>query len=112
MVFLCLFLFFVKAQRYVTQLKSQINSLEAELEEQRAQRQRAFLENEQLRMDLEALRRHNADHEGLQMSFIEAESESSSVIVPVFFSLIRRCCSDAVIVVQKDLKPPSSGTIS
>uniref|UniRef100_A0A8C7Z7B8 Huntingtin interacting protein 1 related b n=1 Tax=Oryzias sinensis TaxID=183150 RepID=A0A8C7Z7B8_9TELE len=41
------------AQRYVTQLKSQINSLEAELEEQRVQKQRALVENEQLRMELE-----------------------------------------------------------
>ncbi|KAG7265240.1 hypothetical protein CRUP_007784, partial [Coryphaenoides rupestris] len=37
----------VKAERYITQLKSQINSLEAELEEQRAQKQRALVENEQ-----------------------------------------------------------------
>uniref|UniRef100_A0A8C9Y8T3 Huntingtin interacting protein 1 related b n=1 Tax=Sander lucioperca TaxID=283035 RepID=A0A8C9Y8T3_SANLU len=43
-----------EAQRYITQLKSQINSLEAELEEQRAQKQHALVENEQLRMELEA----------------------------------------------------------
>uniref|UniRef100_A0A8C4ZVQ2 Huntingtin interacting protein 1 related b n=1 Tax=Gadus morhua TaxID=8049 RepID=A0A8C4ZVQ2_GADMO len=45
-----------QAQRYITQLKSQINSLEAELEEQRAQKQRSLVENEQLRMELEATR--------------------------------------------------------
>lgn len=72
---------FVKAQRYVTQLKSQINSLEAELEEQRAQKQRAFVENEQLRMELEAMHRRNVDQESLQTSYIEAESESRSLIV-------------------------------
>uniref|UniRef100_A0A8D3DP92 Huntingtin-interacting protein 1-related protein n=1 Tax=Scophthalmus maximus TaxID=52904 RepID=A0A8D3DP92_SCOMX len=44
----------LQAQRYITQLKSQINSLEAELEEQRAQKQHALVENEQLRMELEA----------------------------------------------------------
>lgn len=65
----------IKAQRYITQLKSQINSLEAELEEQRAQKQRALLENEQLRMELEATRRRNAEHESLQSTFIEAESK-------------------------------------
>uniref|UniRef100_A0A8C2X5L4 Huntingtin-interacting protein 1-related protein n=1 Tax=Cyclopterus lumpus TaxID=8103 RepID=A0A8C2X5L4_CYCLU len=43
-----------EAQRYITQLKSQINSLEAELEDQRAQKQHALVENEQLRMELEA----------------------------------------------------------
>uniref|UniRef100_A0A8C5BLY0 Huntingtin interacting protein 1 related b n=1 Tax=Gadus morhua TaxID=8049 RepID=A0A8C5BLY0_GADMO len=48
-----------QAQRYITQLKSQINSLEAELEEQRAQKQRSLVENEQLRMELEATRRRN-----------------------------------------------------
>lgn len=67
--FLCL----PKAQRYITQLKSQINSLEAELEEQRAQKQRALLENEQLRMELEATRRRNAEHESVSSTFFEAE---------------------------------------
>uniref|UniRef100_A0A8D3C269 Huntingtin interacting protein 1 related n=1 Tax=Scophthalmus maximus TaxID=52904 RepID=A0A8D3C269_SCOMX len=52
----------LQAQRYITQLKSQINSLEAELEEQRAQKQHALVENEQLRMELEATRRRNWDH--------------------------------------------------
>uniref|UniRef100_A0AAQ5ZWY9 I/LWEQ domain-containing protein n=1 Tax=Amphiprion ocellaris TaxID=80972 RepID=A0AAQ5ZWY9_AMPOC len=68
----------LKAQRYITQLKSQINSLEAELEEQRAQKQRALVENEQLRMELEATRRRNAEHESLQTTFIEAEKRSQA----------------------------------
>uniref|UniRef100_A0A4W5NFR2 Huntingtin interacting protein 1 related b n=1 Tax=Hucho hucho TaxID=62062 RepID=A0A4W5NFR2_9TELE len=63
------------AQRYITQLKSQINSLEAELEEQRVQKQRALVENEQLRMELEATRRRNAEHESVQATFGEAESK-------------------------------------
>uniref|UniRef100_A0A7N8XME6 Huntingtin-interacting protein 1-related protein n=1 Tax=Mastacembelus armatus TaxID=205130 RepID=A0A7N8XME6_9TELE len=67
-----------EAQRYITQLKSQINSLEAELEEQRAQKQRALVENEQLRMELEATRRRNAEHESLQMTFIEAEKRAQA----------------------------------
>uniref|UniRef100_A0A8C1LWU3 Huntingtin interacting protein 1 related b n=1 Tax=Cyprinus carpio TaxID=7962 RepID=A0A8C1LWU3_CYPCA len=44
-----------EAQRYITQLKSQINSLETELEEQRVQKQRTLVENEQLRMELELI---------------------------------------------------------
>ncbi|XP_033828022.1 huntingtin interacting protein 1 related b [Periophthalmus magnuspinnatus] len=67
-----------EAQRYITQLKSQINSLEAELEEQRAQKQRALLENEQLRMELESTRRRNAEHEGLQVTFLEAEKRAQA----------------------------------
>uniref|UniRef100_A0A8D3DZG8 Huntingtin-interacting protein 1-related protein n=1 Tax=Scophthalmus maximus TaxID=52904 RepID=A0A8D3DZG8_SCOMX len=67
-----------EAQRYITQLKSQINSLEAELEEQRAQKQHALVENEQLRMELEATRRRNAEHEGLQTTFIEADQRAQA----------------------------------
>lgn len=67
------------------QLKSQINSLEAELEEQRAQKQRALLENEQLRMEIEAVRRSNVDHESLQTSYIEAESKPCSLIAFLIF---------------------------
>ncbi|XP_015234280.1 PREDICTED: huntingtin-interacting protein 1-related protein-like [Cyprinodon variegatus] len=67
-----------EAQRYVTQLKSQINSLEAELEEQRMQKQRALVENEQLRMELEVTRRRNAEQESLQSTFIEAEKKAQA----------------------------------
>ncbi|XP_041855999.1 huntingtin interacting protein 1 related b isoform X2 [Melanotaenia boesemani] len=67
-----------EAQRYITQLKSQINSLEAELEEQRMLKQRALVENEQLRMELEATRRRNSEHENLQTTFIEAEKKAQA----------------------------------
>ncbi|KAF7669623.1 hypothetical protein LDENG_00166620 [Lucifuga dentata] len=67
-----------EAQRYITQLKSQINSLEAELEEQRALKQRALVENEQLRMELEATRRRNAEHESLQTTYIESEKRAQA----------------------------------
>ena len=77
-----------QAQRYITQLKSQINSLEAELEEQRAQKQRSLVENEQLRMELEATRRRNAEHESVQATFSEADSEDPPAPPP----LIRRHC--------------------
>ncbi|XP_061585196.1 huntingtin interacting protein 1 related b isoform X2 [Cololabis saira] len=65
-----------EAQRYITQLKSQINSLESELEEQRLQKQRTLVENEQLRMELEATRRRNAEYESVQSTFIEAEKRA------------------------------------
>uniref|UniRef100_A0A9J8D3Y4 I/LWEQ domain-containing protein n=1 Tax=Cyprinus carpio carpio TaxID=630221 RepID=A0A9J8D3Y4_CYPCA len=68
----------VQAQRYITQLKSQINSLETELEEQRVQKQRTLVENEQLRMELEALRRRNTEHESMQTSFVEADKRSQA----------------------------------
>ncbi|XP_049619014.1 huntingtin interacting protein 1 related b [Syngnathus scovelli] len=67
-----------EAQRYIMQLKSQINSLEAELEEQRSQKQRALVENEQLRLALEAARRRITEHESLQSTFIEAEQRAQA----------------------------------
>ncbi|XP_051528295.1 huntingtin interacting protein 1 related b [Myxocyprinus asiaticus] len=67
-----------EAQRYISQLKSQINSLEAELEEQRLQKQRTLVENEQLRMELEAIRRRSTEHESIQATFIEAEKRAQA----------------------------------
>uniref|UniRef100_A0A1A8HU56 Huntingtin-interacting protein 1-related protein n=1 Tax=Nothobranchius kuhntae TaxID=321403 RepID=A0A1A8HU56_NOTKU len=67
-----------EAQRYVTQLKSQINSLEAELDEQRVQKQRALVENEQLRMELDTTHLRIAEHESLQITFIEAEKKAQA----------------------------------
>ncbi|XP_062874331.1 huntingtin interacting protein 1 related b isoform X2 [Trichomycterus rosablanca] len=67
-----------EAQRYITQLKSQINSLETELEEQRVQKQRALVENEQLRMELEATRWRNAEHESMQVTFVEADKKAQA----------------------------------
>ncbi|XP_061115973.1 huntingtin interacting protein 1 related b [Conger conger] len=67
-----------EAQRYITQLKSQINSLEAELEEQRALKQRALVENEQLRMELQALREQSAESQSLQHTYSEAEKRAQA----------------------------------
>ncbi|KAI5088461.1 huntingtin-interacting protein 1-related protein [Silurus meridionalis] len=67
-----------EAQRYITQLKSQINSLEAELEEQRVQKQRALVENEQLRMELVATRRYSAEQESMQTTFLETEKRAQA----------------------------------
>uniref|UniRef100_A0A3Q3AA88 Huntingtin-interacting protein 1-related protein-like n=1 Tax=Kryptolebias marmoratus TaxID=37003 RepID=A0A3Q3AA88_KRYMA len=50
-----------EAQRCVTELKSQVNRLEAEVEEQRTNKQVALVENEHLRMEVEALRSANVE---------------------------------------------------
>lgn len=67
-----------EAQRYITQLKAQINSLEGELEEQRMQKQRTLVENEQLRMELEATHRRNTEHESMQTNFVETEKRAQA----------------------------------
>lgn len=64
----------LQAQRYISQLKGQVNSLEAELEEQRKQKQKALVDNEQLRHELaqlKALQLEGARNQGLRE---EAES--------------------------------------
>uniref|UniRef100_A0AAY4CJF4 I/LWEQ domain-containing protein n=1 Tax=Denticeps clupeoides TaxID=299321 RepID=A0AAY4CJF4_9TELE len=47
-----------EAQLCVMQLRSQVNQLEAELEDQRTHKQIALVENERLRMEMDALRAH------------------------------------------------------
>lgn len=66
---------FPQAKRCVTELKSQVNRLEAELEEQRTHKQMAMLEKEHLRMEVEALRCASAASAGAQIGFKEADSE-------------------------------------
>ncbi|XP_049625141.1 huntingtin-interacting protein 1-related protein [Suncus etruscus] len=64
----------LEAQRYIGQLKAQINTLEAELEEQRKQKQKALVDNEQLR----AAQQEGARHQGL---LEEAEKRASTTEV-------------------------------
>lgn len=64
-----------QAQRCVTELKTQVNRLEAELEEQRTHKQVAMVENEHLRMEVGALRTANVANVGAQIGFKEADSE-------------------------------------
>lgn len=64
----------LQAQRYISQLKGQVNALEAELEEQRKQKQKALVDNEQLRHELaqlKAMQLEGARNQGLRE---EAES--------------------------------------
>lgn len=64
----------LQAQRYITQLKAQVNSLEGEVEEQRKQKQKALVDNEQLRDELERLQRAKQDSDRSQRLCAEAES--------------------------------------
>ncbi|XP_053862491.1 huntingtin-interacting protein 1-related protein [Malaclemys terrapin pileata] len=68
----------LEAQRYITQLKAQINSLEAELEEQRKQKQKALVDNEQLRDEVERLQRAQLESSRTQGLYVEAEKKASA----------------------------------
>lgn len=69
----------LQAQRYITQLKAQVNSLEGEVEEQRKQKQKALVDNEQLRDELERLQRAKQDSDRSQRLCAEAESRCPGV---------------------------------
>lgn len=64
----------MQAQRAVVHLKDQVNKLEAELEDQRTHKQMALVENEQLRMEVEALRAQTAIAASMQASVDDSES--------------------------------------
>ncbi|KAK1800839.1 hypothetical protein P4O66_006013 [Electrophorus voltai] len=73
-----LHIFKAEAQRAVVHLKEQVNKLEAELEDQRTQKQMAMVENECLRMEVETLRTQNAVTASIQAS---AEDAGNSICV-------------------------------
>ncbi|KFO78943.1 Huntingtin-interacting protein 1-related protein, partial [Cuculus canorus] len=68
----------LEAQRYITQLKAQVNSLEGEVEEQRKQKQKALVDNEQLRDELERLQKAKLDSERSQRLCAEAEKKANA----------------------------------
>ncbi|XP_046943912.1 huntingtin-interacting protein 1-related protein isoform X2 [Lynx rufus] len=68
----------LEAQRYVSQLKGQVNALEAELEEQRKQKQKALVDNEQLRHELTQLQAAQREGERNQGLREEAEKRASA----------------------------------
>ncbi|XP_027880714.1 huntingtin-interacting protein 1-related protein isoform X2 [Xiphophorus couchianus] len=70
-----------EAQKCMIELKSQVNRLEAELEEQRSHKQVALVENEHLRMEVEALRSANVANVGAQIGYKEADSRAQAVEV-------------------------------
>ncbi|XP_027432345.2 huntingtin-interacting protein 1-related protein isoform X1 [Zalophus californianus] len=69
----------LEAQRYVSQLKGQVNALEAELEEQRKQKQKALVDNEQLRHELAQLQAAQREGERSQGLREEAEKKASAI---------------------------------
>lgn len=71
-----------QAQRCVTELKAQVNRLEAEVEEQRTHKQMAVVENEHLRMEVESLRSATVAGVGAQIGMKEADSECKDLPVP------------------------------
>ncbi|XP_018412849.1 PREDICTED: huntingtin-interacting protein 1-related protein isoform X1 [Nanorana parkeri] len=65
----------LEAQKYIMQLKGQINTLEAEVEEQRKQKQKALVDNEQLRDELERLRKQKQESDKSQGLYSEMEKK-------------------------------------
>lgn len=65
----------LEAQKYIMQLKGQINTLEAEVEEQRKQKQKALVDNEQLRDELERLRKQKQESDKTQGLYAEMEKK-------------------------------------
>lgn len=65
----------LEAQKYIMQLKGQINTLEAEVEEQRKQKQKALVDNEQLRDELERLRKLKQESDKTQGLHVEMEKK-------------------------------------
>uniref|UniRef100_A0A8C1KP83 Huntingtin interacting protein 1 related a n=1 Tax=Cyprinus carpio TaxID=7962 RepID=A0A8C1KP83_CYPCA len=63
------------AQRAVVQLKSQVNKLESELEDQRTHKQMALVENERLRMEVENLRAQTAVAASIQATVEDSLTE-------------------------------------
>ncbi|XP_032085003.1 huntingtin-interacting protein 1-related protein [Thamnophis elegans] len=68
----------LEAQRYISQLKAQVNSLEAEVEDQRMQKQKALVDNEQLRDELEKLQRAKFEGDKNRGLYLEAEKKAST----------------------------------
>ncbi|XP_067114318.1 huntingtin-interacting protein 1-related protein-like isoform X2 [Osmerus mordax] len=67
-----------EAHRCVSHLKAQVNCLEAELEEQRTHKQMALVDNEHLRMEVQALRSTNATNAGAQVGYKEADGRAQA----------------------------------
>lgn len=65
----------LQAQRAVVQLKTKVNMLESELDDQRTHKQMALVENERLRMEMENLRAQTAVAASIQATADDAGSE-------------------------------------
>ncbi|XP_072515012.1 huntingtin-interacting protein 1-related protein-like [Salminus brasiliensis] len=80
-------MFKAEAQRAVIHLKEQVNKLEAEVEEQRSHKQMALVENEQLRMEVDALRTQSAVAASIQASAEDAGSRAQTA--QMYFSRLK-----------------------
>ncbi|KAJ4925913.1 hypothetical protein JOQ06_008099, partial [Pogonophryne albipinna] len=67
-----------EARRCLTELKSQVNRLEAEVEEERNYKLMAMVEKEHLRMEVEGLRCTNVANVGAQIGYKEADHRAQS----------------------------------
>lgn len=61
------------------------------------QKQRALVENEQLRMELETLKRFNAEYETMQSTFLEADSEFNLLLKWLIKPYVTEKCMLSVI---------------
>ncbi|KAH0502294.1 Huntingtin-interacting protein 1-related protein [Microtus ochrogaster] len=77
----------MEAQRYISQLKGQVNALEAELEEQRKQKQKALVDNEQLRHELAQLKAMQL--EGARNQSLREEAERKASATDVRYSKLK-----------------------
>nr|KAF6311797.1 huntingtin interacting protein 1 related [Pipistrellus kuhlii] len=77
----------LEAQRYISQLKGQVNTLEAELEEQRKQKQKALVDNEQLRHELAQLRA--AQLEGQRNQGLREEAEKKASVTEARYTKLK-----------------------
>lgn len=100
-----------QAQRCVRELKSQVNRLEAEVEEQRAHRMVAAVENEQLRMEVEGLRSASVAGVGAQIGLKEADSERKELCPRGLSELV---CRLHIVVFhpQRELRRRSFASLS
>lgn len=92
------------------QLKAQVNSLEGEVEEQRKQKQKALVDNEQLRDELERLQRAKQDSDRSQRLCAEAESRCPTACVGCGVPVPRLLTLSHPV--QRKPMPPRSATRS
>ncbi|KAM9735214.1 huntingtin-interacting protein 1-related protein-like [Menidia menidia] len=97
-----------EAQRCVTELKAQVNRLEAEVDEQRTHKQVAMVENEHLKMEVEALRSTNVANVGAQIGFKEADSRAQAA--EIRFSKLKERHAE-LVTSHADLMKKNSETV-
>lgn len=93
----------------MTELKAQVNRLEAEVEEQRAHKQVAMVENEQLRLEVEGLRSASVAGVGAQIGLKEADSECREFSPGGLSELVRHL---HLLRAQPELRRRSSASLS